>query len=96
MRHNKLWVLTVSLVFMMAFGAVAQKSKTQKPAKKSAVQKDEKSDAARVSQNEEKVKDLVTFVEYVGKQFDFRPRQGNCYYRELCENLSRWQSSDRR
>ncbi|MEO5601965.1 MAG: leucine-rich repeat domain-containing protein [Cyclobacteriaceae bacterium] len=39
MKRNKLWVVAVSLVFFLAFEADAQKSKTQKPAKKTTVQK---------------------------------------------------------
>ena len=65
MKHNKLWVLTVSLVFMMALSAPAQKSKPQKSTKKPAVQKVEKAghDKAGASQNQEKVKDLVAFLQ---------------------------------
>lgn len=69
MKHNKLWLITVSLVFMLAFGAVAQKSKPQKSTKKPSVQKskvekpaDPKPDA---SQNEQKVKDLVAFLQFL-------------------------------
>lgn len=58
MKHNRLWLLTVSLVFMMATGIVAQKSKPQKPAKKASDQK-----MAGGSGNEEKVKDVVAFFE---------------------------------
>lgn len=57
MKHNKLCVLTVSLVFCMAFGAGAQK-KPQKPARKPAAQKVEKT-----GQNQEKVKDFVAFFQ---------------------------------
>jgi Leucine-rich repeat (LRR) protein len=59
MKHNKLWFLTVSLVFMLAFGAVAQKSKPQKSSKKPSVQKS----ADSKSQDEEKVKDVVAFLQ---------------------------------
>jgi Leucine-rich repeat (LRR) protein len=65
MKHNKLCVLTVSLIFMMALGAVAQKGKPQKPAKKPTIQKADKPKKEEVtaSQNEEKVKDLVAFFQ---------------------------------
>src|SRR5687768_16015241 len=62
MKHNKLCLLTVSLVFMMAFGALAQKSKPQKPAKKADIQKVDKP-VAGASQNDEKVKDVVAFLQ---------------------------------
>lgn len=58
MKHNRLCVLTVSLVFMIAAGVAAQKSKPQKPPKKTAAQK-----PADTSGNEEKVKDVVAFFE---------------------------------
>ncbi len=60
MKYNKLWTFTVSLVFMMALGAVAQKSKPQKSAKKPT---EEKEAAKSNSQNEEKVRDLVAFFQ---------------------------------
>jgi Leucine-rich repeat (LRR) protein len=65
MKRNKLCVFTVSLVFMMAFSAYAQKTKPQKSAKKPAAQKVEKTGQATAgtSQNEEKVKDLVAFFQ---------------------------------
>lgn len=56
MKRNKQWV-TVVLAFVLAFGAVAQKSKTQKPDKKPVVQK------SGVSKDNEKVKDLVAFLQ---------------------------------
>lgn len=59
MKHSKLCILTVSLVFMMAYGAPAQKSKPQKSAKKPAAQQASASNA----QNEEKVRDLVAFMQ---------------------------------
>src|SRR5690349_3265937 len=62
MKHNKLWWLTVSFVFMMAFVADAQKSKPQKAAKKPA-QKESASAPAGKSQNHEKVRDLVAFFQ---------------------------------
>ena len=62
MKHNKLWILTVSLVFMMAFSAPGQKSKPQKSAKKPAAQK-ESAGKAGVPKNDEKVKDLVAFLQ---------------------------------
>jgi Leucine-rich repeat (LRR) protein len=62
MKRNKLWLFTVSLVFMLAFGAVAQKSKPQKSTKKPAAEKVDK--PAQVSSgHEEKVKDLVLFFQ---------------------------------
>ena len=65
MKHNKLCVLTVSLVFMMALGALAQKSKPQKSAKKPADQEVGKTGQfiAGGTQNEEKIKDLVGFFQ---------------------------------
>lgn len=57
MKLSKLCVLTVSLVFMVAFSALSQKSKPQKSAKKPA------SEAATNARNEEKVKDLVAFLQ---------------------------------
>lgn len=57
MKRNKLWILTVSLAFIMAFGAVAQKS-----GKKSSVQK-AKVEKTAGSRNEEKVKDVVAFLQ---------------------------------
>ena len=64
MKHNKLCVLTVSLVFMMALGALAQKSKPQTSTKKPAAQKVQSSgQVAAGSQNQEKVKDLVAFFQ---------------------------------
>lgn len=62
MKHNKLWILTVSLVFMMAFNASGQKSKTQKSTKKPAAQK-ESAAKAGVPKNDEKVRDLVAFLQ---------------------------------
>ena len=62
MKHNKLCVLTVSLVFMMAFSASGQKSKPQKSAKKPAAQKEGVANAS-VPKNDEKVKDLVAFFQ---------------------------------
>jgi len=59
MKHNKLCVLTVSLVFLLAFGALAQKTKPQKSSKKPATQKVEKAGSG----NQEKVKDLVAFFQ---------------------------------
>jgi Leucine-rich repeat (LRR) protein len=61
MKRNKLCVLTVSLVFMMALGAVAQKSKPQKPARKAVTQKT--AGSAANGPNEEKVKDVVAFFQ---------------------------------
>lgn len=64
MKRNKLWIITVSLVFMMAFGALAQKSKPQKPAKKPAAAEVKKpAPAANALPNEEKVRDLVAFLQ---------------------------------
>src|SRR5688500_7831397 len=62
MKHNKLCLLTVSLVCMLALSAGAQK-KPQKSAKKPAVQKATTQVKAGNSQNEEKVKDLVAFLQ---------------------------------
>jgi hypothetical protein len=62
MKHNKLCLLTVSFVFMMAVGADAQKSKPQKATKKPA-QKESVSAPANKSQNDEKVRDLVAFFQ---------------------------------
>lgn len=56
MKYNKLWILTVSLVFMMVFGASAQ-SKPQRTAKKP------QADAAVNPANEEKVRDLIAFLQ---------------------------------
>lgn len=56
MKLSKLCALTVSLVFMMAFSALSQKSKPQKSAKKPATE------TAKAG-NEEKVKDLVAFLQ---------------------------------
>jgi len=39
MKHNKLCTVTVCLLVLLAFGATAQKTKTQKPVKKTVVQK---------------------------------------------------------
>lgn len=64
MKHNKLCVITVSLIFMMAFSAFAQKGKPQKPAKKPAAQKaDTPKAGAAASANDEKVRDLVAFFQ---------------------------------
>src|SRR5688500_6143599 len=63
MKHNKLCLLTVSLVFMMALSTAAQKTKPQKSAKKPAAQKETAQVKAGNSQNEEKVKDLVAFLQ---------------------------------
>src|SRR5688500_15974529 len=74
MKHNKLWIFTVFLVFMMAFSALAQKSKPQKSTKKPAPPKVEKKAPPMVekktvqvtpgaAQNQEKVKDLVAFFQ---------------------------------
>jgi len=57
MRLSKLCILTVSLFFMMAFIAYGQKSKPQKSAKKPS------SEAAVDAGNEEKVRDLVAFLQ---------------------------------
>ena len=70
MRRNKLWLLAVSLVFMLAFGAMAQKSKPQKSAtKKTTVQKAkvEKPPVPKSggTQDEQKVKDLVAFLQFL-------------------------------
>ena len=62
MKHNKLCLLTVSLVCMLALSAGAQK-KPQKSAKKPAAQKETTQVKAGNSQNEEKVKDLVAFLQ---------------------------------
>ncbi len=64
MKHNKLCAITVSLIFMMAFSAFAQKGKPQKPAKKPAAQKaDTPKAGAAASANDEKVRDLVAFFQ---------------------------------
>lgn len=64
MKRNKLCVLTVSLVFMMAFGSLAQKSKPQKSPKKPAGKVESAGQATNGSaQNQEKVKDLVAFFQ---------------------------------
>lgn len=52
-------MLTVSLVFILAFGALAQKTKPQKSTKKPAAQKVEQAGSG----NQEKVKDLVAFFQ---------------------------------
>ena len=57
MRLSKLCVLTVSLFFMMAFAAYSQKSKPEKSAKKPA------NETAAHAGNEEKVRDLVAFLQ---------------------------------
>lgn len=57
MKYNRLWILTVSLVFMTALIAFAQK-KPQRPAKKPSA-----SAGAVNPANEEKVKDLVAFFQ---------------------------------
>lgn len=57
MKHNKLCVLTVSLVLLMSFAADAQK-KPQKSARKPAAQT-----AGKAGQNQEKVKDFVAFFQ---------------------------------
>lgn len=62
MKHSKLWLLTVSLVFMVALGTVAQK-KPQKSAKKPAAQKESAQVKAGNPQNQEKVKDLIAFLQ---------------------------------
>lgn len=62
MKHSKLWLLTVSLVFMVSLGTVAQK-KPQKAAKKPAAQKESAQVKAGNTQNQEKVKDLVAFLQ---------------------------------
>lgn len=62
MKHNKLCALTVSLVLIMAAGVPAQKTKPQKPAKKATVEK-AGSSGQTPSQNEEKVKDVVAFLQ---------------------------------
>lgn len=56
MKLSKLCAVTVSLVFMVAFSALSQRSKPQKSAKKPATE-------AATSGNEEKVKDLVAFMQ---------------------------------
>ncbi|HEY9487983.1 MAG TPA: leucine-rich repeat domain-containing protein, partial [Chryseosolibacter sp.] len=63
MKHNRLCVLTVSLVFMMALSAFAQKSKPQKSAKKPATTETAVKANASNSRNQEKVKDLVAFLQ---------------------------------
>ncbi len=65
MKRNKLCILTVSLVFIVAFGSFAQKTKPQKPAKKPPAQKVEKpkKEAAGAPENNEKVRDLVAFFQ---------------------------------
>ena len=62
MKHSKLWIITVSLVFMMAVSALAQK-KPQKSAKKPAAQKEKTAQVKAGGQNQEKVKDLVAFFQ---------------------------------
>ncbi len=47
MKRTKLWLVTVSLLFLLAFGATAQKSKSQKPVKKTTVEKPIKKTAAQ-------------------------------------------------
>lgn len=59
MKYNKLWVITVSLVFMLASGAQAQKTKPLRSTKKPAAQKVEQAGSG----NQEKVKDLVAFFQ---------------------------------
>lgn len=65
MKHNRLCAITVSLIFMVAFTASAQKGKSQKSAKKPVAQKADKpkEPAAGLSGNEEKVRDLVAFFQ---------------------------------
>lgn len=58
MKYNKLWLFTVSLVFMTALLAFAQK-KPQRTAKKPSSQ----TSTAANSANEEKVRDLVAFFQ---------------------------------
>lgn len=81
MNRNKLWLITVSLVLLLASGAEAQKSKSQKPAKKPAVQKtkttqkpaapaakktaEEKTPPVDATEDEKKVRDMVAFLEYM-------------------------------
>lgn len=59
MKHSRLFVLTLSLLLLLAFGAAAQKTKPQKTTKKPAAQKVEKPGSG----NEEKVRDLVAFFQ---------------------------------
>lgn len=66
MKRNKLWLVTVALLFVVAFNVAAQ-NKPQKPAKKNA--KTEKPQpekpAPNASEDERKVKDIVAFLEYM-------------------------------
>lgn len=60
MKHSKLCTLTVCLLLAMTLSVAAQKSKPQRAAKKPPVEK--KAPPAK-SQNEEKVRDLVAFLQ---------------------------------
>lgn len=64
MRRNKLCVITVFMVIMMASGALAQNTKPQRSARKPAAAETQPSgQAATGLLNDEKVRDLVAFLQ---------------------------------
>lgn len=64
MRRNKGWVISVFLIFVMASGALAQNTKPQRSSRKPATAKTQPSaQAAAGLQNDEKVRDLVAFLQ---------------------------------
>ena len=80
MKRNRLWLLSVVLLVLLAFSAEAQKPKTKKPVKKvvqktpaqkqvkpqkEAAQSDRADLSVAVSQDEKKVRDIVTFLQYM-------------------------------
>ena len=78
MKINKLWLVTISILFLLSYHTIAQKKKApvKKPAKKTVVQtpKTEKPKVTSppkenvnydASQDEKKVRDMVSFLEYM-------------------------------
>lgn len=63
MRRNKLWIISVFLVFVIASSTLGQNPKTQRSGRKPVAGKTQPSAQVAAGQNEEKVKDLVAFLQ---------------------------------
>ena len=66
MKRNKLWLITVALFCFLVTDVFAQKTRTQKPAKKTEVKKTPPTETGSgTTEGEQKVRDMVAFLEYM-------------------------------